>query len=105
MPETTFEGLPQVCASTDLTTGKTILLKRGERGFWPGGEKFENLTADEINADLGVTKAQAEAMAAGSMFGWHVPAANPANYDEQGKFKAEFIKDIQQKAGVHNHVD
>ena len=40
---------------------------------------------DEYNEKLGVTKAQAEAMVAGSMFGWHVPAADPKNYDKDGK--------------------
>lgn len=32
----------------------------------------------ELNADSGVSQAIAEAMLAGSMFGWHVPAAEPA---------------------------
>ena len=33
---------------------------------------------------MGVTKAQAAAMEAGSMFGWHVPGADPKNYDDNG---------------------
>ena len=41
--------------------------------------------ADSMNHKLGVTKGQAEAMKTGSMFGWKVPAADPKNYDENGK--------------------
>lgn len=40
---------------------------------------------DEYNGKLGVTKAQEEAMKAGSMFGWNVPGADPKNYDMDGK--------------------
>ena len=40
---------------------------------------------DECNESGGVSKAQAAAMLAGSMFGWEVPAADPKNYDEQGQ--------------------
>ena len=39
---------------------------------------------DELNEKLGVTKAQAEAMKSGSMYGWHVPSADPRSYDEAG---------------------
>lgn len=37
-----------------------------------------------MNRRGGVSKAQAEAMKAGSMFGFHIPAADPKNYDENG---------------------
>ena len=41
---------------------------------------------------MGVTPAQAEAMLAGSMFGWNVPAANPKNYDKDGKLLKKKLK-------------
>ena len=37
-----------------------------------------------MNRKLGVSEAQAEAMKAGSMFGWDTPAADPKNYNENG---------------------
>ena len=40
---------------------------------------------DEYNAQINVTKAQAAAMLAGSLFGWETPAADPKNYDGQGQ--------------------
>ena len=46
---------------------------------------FNRALADDRNASLGVGKAQIEAMLAGSMFGWDVPAADPKNYDGNGK--------------------
>ena len=40
---------------------------------------------NEYNSKLGVTRAQEEAMRTGSMFGFHVPGADPKNYDKDGK--------------------
>ena len=62
----------------------------GEKGYYPQGQS----TADPVmnrqiatakNALLGVTRAQEEAMLAGSMFGFDKPAAKPWNYDMKGK--------------------
>jgi len=48
------------------------------------GVTLSAVPAEMLNDAMGVTKAQAAAMAAGSMFGWDAPAADPANYDEKG---------------------
>lgn len=82
--------LPDRCYSTLIDTGLVVILKRGETGYYktdiPFSSKGEaQALVDEYNKKLGVTKAQAEAMKAGSMFGWACPAADPKNYDDQGQ--------------------
>lgn len=84
------ESLPQQCYSMLLDTGKIVILKKGETGYYPADVPFTSKEeAREIvdlqNSKLGVTRAQEEAMKAGSMFGFAVPAADPRNYDENGK--------------------
>ena len=83
-------SLPEQCYGTLPDTGELIIVKKGESGYYRTdismGSKEENRAlADEYNGKLGVSKAQAAAMLAGSMFGWAVPAADPKNYDENGQ--------------------
>lgn len=76
--------LPDHCYSTNQLNGRVIAIKFGESGYYPIETKA---TADELNAVLGVTKAQVEAMVVGSMFGWDCPGANPDMYDDEGRLK------------------
>ena len=83
-------SLPEQCHSVLPDTGELIISKKGESGYYRTdidmGSKAENRAlADECNAKSGVSKAQEQAMSAGSMFGWAVPAADPKNYDEIGQ--------------------
>ena len=83
-------SLPEQCYSVLPDTGELIIIKKGESGYYRTdidmGSKAENRAlADEYNVKLGVSKAQEQAMSAGSMFGWAVPAADPKNYDESGQ--------------------
>ena len=86
--ERNLDLLPEMCYSILNTTGEIIKITRGERGY----ELIGHLESDEshrqmvnrANKNLGVTLAQESAMAAGSMFGWHVPAADPRNYNSYG---------------------
>ena len=88
------EGLPAKCVVVIPGTGNLGLIRRGECGYLAvetrrvsqRGEAPEN-AARRLNRLLGVTPAQAAAMIAGSMCGWHVPGADPANYDEDGFLK------------------
>ena len=82
-------SLPDKCCSTLLETGKVVILKKGETGYYTTDIPFTTREeaqriVDEQNSRLGVTKAQEAAMKAGSMFGFAVPAADPKNYDENG---------------------
>ena len=82
-------SLPEQCYVYVQTENEIGIIKKGESGYCKtniaGGKPSERKAlADEYNRKAGVSKAQAEAMKAGSMFGWHTPAADPKNYDENG---------------------
>jgi hypothetical protein len=85
------EKLPELCFVfiNGKGPGKRIgIVKRGETGYYQtdydncvtASNEIAKQAVDELNARLKVTKAQALAMEAGSMFGWHVPGANPDNW-------------------------
>ncbi|MGE4282303.1 MAG: hypothetical protein AB7G87_01140 [Clostridia bacterium] len=75
--------LPEYCYGLQLTSKQIILIKKGSRGYCetccPEGATQEMV--DKLNEQLGVSKAQAEAMSVGSMFGWDVPGADPRCYE------------------------
>ena len=82
------KSLPERCFGYLQATGEIVVLQKGQKGFAPTGKYAENETpqecVDSLNAAMDVTRAQSAAMMAGSMFGWDAPAADPANYDDQG---------------------
>lgn len=81
--------LPEMCYSVLDSTNELIVLKRGEKGYFPQNPDNAPWSADNVdhlNKRLGVTKGQAEAMKMGSMFGWETPSADPNNYDEEGNW-------------------
>jgi hypothetical protein len=81
------DGLPELCFTTLPSTGELICIKRGELGYYPSSwntddkQRNEEL-ADYNNERLGVTVEQRKAMEAGSMCGWDIPGADPANYED-----------------------
>lgn len=84
------DGLPALCFATLPSTGELICIKRGEIGYYPSSwstdDKQRNKEiADYNNERLGVTVEQRLAMESGSMGGWDIPGADPANY-ENGVF-------------------
>ncbi|MBQ9899437.1 MAG: hypothetical protein IJM44_08320 [Ruminococcus sp.] len=83
-------SLPEKCYVYVESTDEIGTVERGEKGYKPLGVKPEGnvskkRAADYLNNSMGVTKAQAAAMSAGSMFGWDCKAADPANYDSEGR--------------------
>jgi len=82
-------SLPEKCFAALEATGEAIVIHRGMKGYTPTGQYPEGVSgqegADALNEQIGVTRAQAAAMLAGSMFGWACPGADPDNYDPQGR--------------------
>ena len=79
--------LPETCFSILPSSGQLIIIRCGERGYYPSewdtGDKEQNVElADELNEKLGVSPIQRQAMEVGSMAGWDVPGADPAKYQE-----------------------
>jgi len=82
--------LPDRCYSVLPGSDEIIIIQKGEDGYYRtdkyGHDRAEAQSiVDDCNSIGGVSKAQEAAMLAGSMFGWHTPAADPKNYDEQGQ--------------------
>lgn len=75
--------LPEKCYVYVASTNEIGIVKRGEMGYYPT-DIYPPVGVELLNEELGVTKAQATAMTAGAMFGWDIPAADPANYDVDG---------------------
>jgi len=86
------DGLPTQCFVVTPGTDDLVLIKCGESGyhsvdanyFKRGLSETPKAAAKRLNRGIGVTKAQAAAMLAGSVCGWHVRAADPANWSEDG---------------------
>ena len=91
-------SLPDRCYTVLAETGEMIIVKKGESGYYHSDLNCKDaavsrVIAAENNKKLGVSKVQEECMAAGSLFGWDVPGADPANYDVDGRFKVKDTKE------------
>jgi hypothetical protein len=84
----TAPGLPEVAAGR-LPISGPIFIMRGESYYYQAAEWVDPDLWNEVN---GITKVQARCMFWGILAGWHVPGANPENYDEDGEFVGSKIK-------------
>lgn len=86
---TNLEKLPELCWIKISSTNELAIVKRGVRGYFPQSKEnkiYSSGDLDRLNKELGVTKAQMEAMRVGSMWGWDAKGADPDNYSEDGMF-------------------
>lgn len=86
-----YSTLPQKSFYCEPVTGNLVLIAKGVRGYsiYPRNTNnvFENKRlADTLNANAGVSKAQAEAMFCGCTVSWRDAKANPINYDANGQY-------------------
>jgi hypothetical protein len=82
IPQETLErrGLPAYCYALHPSTGEVTMIRRGQMGYHVFPDDGTGLTVDDLNRAIDVSPAQREAMIAGSIFGFHVPGADPAMY-------------------------
>ena len=82
-------SLPTVCYGKVPEKRAIVMFERGFDGYRSASYVTKGRTSqklvDELNDEMGVTKAQAMAMQGGATMGWDTPAADPKNYDEQGQ--------------------
>lgn len=82
-------SLPLVCYGKVPEKRAIVMFERGFDGYRSASYVTKGRTSqklvDELNAEMGVTRAQAMAMQGGATMGWDTPAADPKNYDEQGQ--------------------
>ena len=91
-------ALPDQCFAFVESENRIAVIKKGESGYYPiesdGKDAEQNKAFTKLlNAQNGVSPKQAEAMKAGSMFGWDTPAADPKNYDDKGRADLKKAKD------------
>jgi len=88
------KGLPEECFAVIPGNDELVVIVRGERGYHPIEERALKLlhrgepaeeARDRLNTYADVTKKQAAAMLTGSICGWDVKAADPANLDKCGR--------------------
>jgi len=79
-----FDRLPRVCLAV-LPDGKKAAIKRGHKGYY---EVHPAIDIDRFNNERGITEHQVDAMITGSMFGWDVPGADPAEVEKWDKERA-----------------
>lgn len=84
-------SLPNLCYAINPENEKLIIITKGEKETTDVTDERNTpeqnrKLADGHNSEMGITKAQKEAMLGGITNGWQTPSANPQNYNEQGKF-------------------
>lgn len=88
--ENSIEGrlakLPELCYGIHPSTGATIVLKRGQKGYHDTGYGAQGEEiVNALNERMGVTRAQRTAMEFGSVLGFNSPAADPDTYNSTGE--------------------
>lgn len=76
-------GLPAYSFAVSPYTHNIVRVVRGETSFF--GIR-SSVGTDELNAEIGVTPAQAAAMYNGVICGWDTPMADPNNYNAAGVY-------------------
>jgi hypothetical protein len=89
--------LPGIAFATLAISGETIAICRGETSYY---RVQTTKTAEELNTMYGVSRAQARAMLAGTMLGWHTPLADPERYDADGKLISRPAGRMPEKPGT-----
>ncbi len=80
--EQNLGNLPRTAASWHPSENHAILIKLGEPGYLPFPALKTKESVEAFNSRNKITVQQLQAMEIGSMFGWHVPGADPETHDK-----------------------
>ncbi|MDZ5760587.1 hypothetical protein RAK27_18260 [Carnobacterium maltaromaticum] len=85
--------LPDFCYIYDEVGNKTVLVKKGQKGYWD--IEKNDVSPDELNLPFDISLAQQRAMAKGSLLGFNVLFSDPNNYNEDGTFIKNVIPELR----------
>ncbi len=90
-----LQGLPERCVSREPTTGRLVMITRGQTGFRhiAGGR-----SPDDYNRAMGLSYEQVEAMEYGALLGFDADLADPVRVREQREMMGQPVGPISAQA-------
>lgn len=76
----TIQELPDFSFVQSVLNNETMMIYRGEQGYYRIDASLRKVPAVELNQRFGITRAQDRAMQYGALYSWKKSSANPMHY-------------------------